>query len=321
MIPNLSSCCSINTFNNNSVTLAGAKDIKIISGCFEPNNNLIKVSLIQVVNETVPILRRDAIHSLPNLVDIILEKDYITDIEPGAFYNLTKLYLLKIKFNNIRTIREGIFNGLTLTELCLTDNNIEIINPNAFDDMPKLSILFLNENKVAVLNFENNLITTVPYRGLRNVKGEHTVDNVKVGTNVQLNGNKIRKIEDGAFEGLETLGWLFLHKNEIEEISEESLGTLRSVEWIRLDNNNLKCVPGKLVKISPKVIYYLYSNPLSRSLITNLVSDLKNSYLMGPYNKKYDEFQNFKDTTGPTKNEFSKSDTRFVISDPKNLII
>lgn len=273
----LSLCCSTSTFNNNTVTLVGAKSIRSITGCFEPTEALVKVSYIQVVNESVPVLRRDAIHGLPNLLDVIFENDHIVDIEPGAFYNLSKLYLLKIKYNEISAIREGVFNNLVLKELCLTDNKIETIHPNAFDDMPNLSILFLNENKitawsnewfkrspqVSVLNFEYNVITTIPFRGLQNIKGEHYVENVKVQTNVQLNDNKIRKIEDSAFEGIDSLGWLFLHRNEIEEISEESLGSLKSVEWVRLDNNNLKCVPAKLVRISPKIIYYLYSNPLS----------------------------------------------------------
>ncbi|XP_018565248.1 prolargin-like [Anoplophora glabripennis] len=273
----LSFCCSVDTFNNSTVTLVGAKSIKSITGCFEPNEALIKVSYIQVVNESVPVLRRDAIHGLPKLLDVILEKDRITDIEPGAFYNLTKLYLLKIKYNEIKVIREGVFNNLTLKELCLTDNKIEIIHPNAFDDMPNLRILFLNENKltvwssdwfkrspqVSVLNFEYNVITTIPFRSLQNINGELWLENVKVEVNVQLNDNKIRKIEDGAFEGIEKLGWLFLHRNEIEDIGEESLGSLKSVEWVRLDNNKLKCVPAKLVEISPKVVYYLYSNPLS----------------------------------------------------------
>ncbi|KAJ8984466.1 hypothetical protein NQ317_012532 [Molorchus minor] len=221
-------CCIENTFNNTAVTLVGAKDIRTITGCFEPTEDLVKVSYIQIVNESVPILRRGAINGLPNLVDVVLERNSMQDIDPDSFYNLPKLYLIKIKQNNIRVLREGVFNGLNLTELCLTDNNIEIIYPNAFDDMPKLSILFLNENKitrwrsdwfkrspqVSVLNFEYNLITTVPYRCLQNVKSSHLIGNVRVDTNVQLNNNRIKKIEDGAFEGLEMLGWLFLHKTK-----------------------------------------------------------------------------------------------------------
>lgn len=277
-------CCNVNTFNNNSVTLVGAKSIKFITGCFEPNEALMNVCYIQVVNETVPVLRKDAIHGLPKLLDVILEHDHIVDIEPGAFHNLSKLYLLKIRYNEIKVIKEGVFNNLTLQELCLTDNKIEIVHPNAFDNMPNLTILFLNENKistwssewfkrspqVSVLNFEYNVITTIPFRSLQNINGELWLSNAKVEVTVLLNDNKIRKIEDGAFEGIDKIGWLFLHRNEIEDIGEESLGSLKSVEWVRLDNNRLKCVPAKLVKICPKVIYYLYSNPLT--------SDCKDKY-------------------------------------------
>ncbi|KAG5897044.1 hypothetical protein JTB14_021764 [Gonioctena quinquepunctata] len=273
--------CSENTFNNVKVTLKGAKDIKNISGCFEPTEDLVKVTHIQIINEQLPVLRKDAIYSLPKLVDVILEENNISEIEPGAFHNLTNLYLLKIRFNNIQTIREGVFNGLPLTELCLSNNSIETIQPKAFDDMPNLSILFLNENKlgvlsnewfkntpkVAILNFEKNYITTIPLKVFQHVRGEHLVRDIKVLTNIMLNDNIIRKIEDGAFDALETLGWLFLHKNEIEDISEESLGSLRAIEWVRLDHNKLECVPAKLVEISPKIVYYLQSNPLSEYCI------------------------------------------------------
>nr|XP_023029691.1 insulin-like growth factor-binding protein complex acid labile subunit [Leptinotarsa decemlineata] len=273
--------CDENSFYNVKVTLKGVKDITNITGCFEPVEDLVNVSYIQIIDEQIPVLKKNAIHSLPKLVDIVLESNNIAEIKPGAFLNLTNLYLLKIRYNSIRNIQEGVFNGLPLTELSLTNNSIETIHPRAFDDMPNLSVLFLNENKitllstewfknspnVGMLNFEKNYITTIPLKVFQNVKGEHLIRNINVLTNILLNDNVIRKIEDGAFDALETLGWLFLHKNEIEDISEESLGSLRAIEWVRLDHNKLKCVPEKLVQISPKIVYYLQSNPLTEFCI------------------------------------------------------
>ncbi|CAG9819765.1 unnamed protein product [Phaedon cochleariae] len=273
----LATCCREITFDHVKVTVKGAKDIKNITGCFQPSDHLLKVSYIQIINEQVPVLKKDAIHGLPNLMDIILEDNNMTDIEPGAFYNLTHLYLFKMRYNYIKTIRDGVFNGLPLKELCLTNNSIEIIHPNAFDNMPNLTILFLNENKITTLsnewfkntpkvvslNLEKNYITTIPFRVFQNIRGEHLVSDVHIRTNIMLNDNVIRKIEDGAFNCLETLGWLFLHRNEIEDISAESLGSLKVIEWVRLDHNRLRCVPDRLVQISPKIVYYLHSNPLT----------------------------------------------------------
>ncbi|XP_028147161.1 chondroadherin [Diabrotica virgifera virgifera] len=276
--------CSDITFNNVNVTLKGAKDIKEITGCFEPTEDLIKVSYIQIINQNIPVIKRNAINSLPKLIDVILEENNITDIEPGAFRNLSMLYLLKIRNNNIRMIREGVFADLPLTELNLMNNSIEIIHPNAFDNMPNLIVLSLNENKITSLsnnwfksspkvgniNLERNYISVIPNKILQNIHGEHIVRNITILTNIMLNDNTIHKIEDGAFNGPETLGWLFLHRNEIGEISENSLGSLKTIEWVRLDHNKLKCVPDKLVEISPKIVYYLQSNPLSEMCINKL---------------------------------------------------
>lgn len=276
--------CSDITFHGVNVTLRGAKDVKNITGCFEPTEDLIKVSYIQIINQPIPVIKKDAIHSLPKLVDVILEDNNITDIEPGAFRNLTWLYLVKIRNNNIRFIRAGVFSDLPIKELCLMNNSIEIIDPSAFDNMPNLGILALNENKITKIsndwfkesprisniNLERNYITTIPDKILQNIRGKHIFKNVTILTNIMLNDNSIRKIEDGAFDGPETLGWLFLHRNEIEQISEESLGSLKAIDWIRLDHNKLKCIPEKLVHISPKIVYYLQSNPLSDICINSL---------------------------------------------------
>ncbi|XP_060530383.1 leucine-rich repeat-containing G-protein coupled receptor 5-like [Cylas formicarius] len=267
------------TFSNTHVTLVGAKNVKTITGCFSPTEDLVKVTYIQIINGSVPILKKDAINSLPNLVDVILDNNNITDLQSGCFYNLTKLYLIKLRYNNFKTIREGVFNNLPITELCLTNNNIESIHPKAFNNIENLKLLSIDENKIgywsgewfkgspklAVLDFKVNHITSIPFRAFRNVKGVHYSRdlNLNISTNIFLHNNRIKYISDGAFDGIQAFGWLFLHRNELEEISEASLGTLQTIDWIRLEHNYLKCIPDKLVQISPKVLYYLTNNPLT----------------------------------------------------------
>ncbi|KAF7280291.1 hypothetical protein GWI33_006203 [Rhynchophorus ferrugineus] len=267
------------SFFGTNVTLGGAKDVKNITGCFSPVEKLVRVSLIQILDENVPVLRKGAISGLPNLVDIIIENSSVTDLESGCFTDLPKLYLIKLRHNNFNTVRDGVFNNLPVTELCLSNNSIESIHPKAFNDIPNLSVLILDQNKIgywsgewfvrspkiAVLNFEYNWITNIPTAALQNVNGVHYDANVNlnVSTNVYLNNNRIKYLSDGAFNGIEIFGWLFLHKNELEEISEASLGTLKKVDWIRLEHNQLKCIPRKLVEISPKVLWYMSHNPLT----------------------------------------------------------
>ncbi|XP_030760019.1 leucine-rich repeat-containing protein 15-like [Sitophilus oryzae] len=272
------------TFFDTNVTLGGAKDIKTISGCFAPTESLIKVSFIQILDQNVTVLRKGAIYGLPNLVDIIIENSSVTDLDGGCFSNLPKLYLIKLRHNNFSTVREGVFNNLPVTELCLTNNSIESIHPKAFNDIPNLNSLILDQNRIgywssewfqrspniAVLNFEYNWITNIPAKALQNVNGLHYNSNVKlnVSTQVYLNNNRIKYLSDGAFNGIEMFGWLFLHKNELEEISEASLGTLKKVDWVRLEHNQLKCIPKRLVDISPKVLWYIGNNPLTDECIS-----------------------------------------------------
>ncbi|XP_050304133.1 chondroadherin-like [Anthonomus grandis grandis] len=284
--------CEESTFLDTNVTLVGAKDVKRITGCFSPVEDLVDVRYIQILDQNVPILKRDAINGLPKLVDIIIDNSSLADLESGCFSNLPKLYLIKLRHNNFKTIREGVFNKLPLTELCLSNNSIESIHPRAFNDIPNLSILQLDQNnlgywsadwflgspKITVLNFEFNWITSIPAGALQNINGMHydPTANLNVSTHVHLNNNRIKYLSEGAFDGIETLGWLFLHKNELEEISVGSLGTLKMVDWIRLEHNQLRCFPRKLVDISPKVLWYINNNPLTNEC-RNWYESLKNS--------------------------------------------
>ncbi|KAH1020179.1 hypothetical protein HUJ04_009892 [Dendroctonus ponderosae] len=175
------------TFLNTKVTLGGARDVKNVTGCFSPTDEFIKVSYIQIINENVTALKRNAISGLPKLVDVIIDTSNITDLESGCFSDLPQLYLIKLRHNNFKTVREGVFNKLTLIELCLSNNSIETIHPKAFNDIPNLSILQLDQNKlsywsgewflgspkISVLNFEYNIITNLPTAALQNINGLH----------------------------------------------------------------------------------------------------------------------------------------------------
>lgn len=282
--------CQQNTFLNTSVTLVGARGVDRVTGCFENTEALEKVSLIQIINETVPFVYEGAFKNLSKLVDIILDGNGIRRIYPGAFQNLQSVYCIRIRHNNIGEIYEGVFNSLPISELNLADNNISVIHANAFNDMQNLNIIFLNDNnlnewisdwfynspKLSVLNFANNSITSLPARAFKNIRGVHVVNNLNVTTNVDLSANKISYIDPQAFDGLEVLGWLFLDKNELNEIDERLFANFKQLDWLKLDQNRLKCIPSDLVRLAPNVKYYLEGNPLEEQCRTALDIKAKN---------------------------------------------
>lgn len=289
-------CCEYNTFQNTTVTLVGVRGVDSVSGCFKATPALEKVSLIQIVNERVPILYEGAFSNLENLVDIILEDIGIKQIYPGAFNNLTKIYCIRVKNNNIYEIPAGIFNNLLLSELNLVNNSINVIQPTAFDDMPNLSIILLNDNnlrhwnsdwftntpRLTIIDFSENCISALPAKAFKNVAGSHVVKGVNVTTNVYLSSNNIRHIDSTAFENLEVLGWLYLDKNQLTVIDERVFTSFRQLDWLKLDYNKLSCVPEKLIQLVPNVKYYLEGNPLSDDCKTRFDIKLKNGNALTP---------------------------------------
>lgn len=270
-------CCERETFHNTTVTLVGVRGIEKFTGCFEPSEALEKVSLIQIINETLPVVYEGAFKNLPSLVDIILDGDQIRNIYPGAFQNLERIYCIRIRNNYINEINEGIFNYLPLRELNLANNSITVINKNAFNDMPELAILLLGNNKLkqwnsewffntpklSTLNFACNSIEYLPARAFQNVHGVHVVNSVNVTTNIHLNTNNISYIDPAAFDGLNVLGWLFLNENQLTYIDREVFASLKQLDWLKLDHNQLHCVPDDLIHLVPNVKYYLEGNPLT----------------------------------------------------------
>lgn len=274
---NFVSCCDEDTFNNTAITMIGVRGVDTITGCLAPVGPLEKVSYIQIVNETVPVLYRGAVKSLPLLVDLILENNGINDIVPGAFYNLSKIYLMRLRNNNLRVLREGVFNHLPVSELNLRNNSISVIEPRAFDNMPKLSIIILDNNNVAewnsdwftntpkinTLSFKNNKIHYLPIRSFQNIRGFHDVNGRNVSTSIYLSDNQISEIDPHALQGLNVVGWLFLNDNNIKEIPENFLDPLMNIEWLKLSFNKLNCVPDKIIQKLPTIAHYLDGNPLT----------------------------------------------------------
>lgn len=284
------SCCIRDTFQNTTATLVGVRGIDKVSGCFEPTPALEKVSLIQIINESVPVIYEKAFSSLQNLVDIILEDDGIKEITPGAFYNLPKIYCIRLKNNNVHEIQAGVFSGLSLSELNLVNNSINVVHARAFDDMPNLNIILLTDNNLkqwnsdwftnspglSVIDFSNNCITTLPVKAFKNILGVHSVNGLNVTTNVYLNSNSLTYIDSAAFEDLEVLGWLYLDRNQLTAIDDSVFASFRQLDWLKLDYNKLKCVPEKLTQLVPNIKYYLEGNPLSEDCKERYDIKLKN---------------------------------------------
>ena len=77
----------------------------------------------------------------------------ITGIEDGAFNSLTDLNSLKLSENYIRKIGNKTFSSPRLQVLYLDGNGLEVIEDDAFAQLPKLQKLHLQHNKLEKMSF------------------------------------------------------------------------------------------------------------------------------------------------------------------------
>ena len=104
-------------------------------------------------------------------------------------------------------LRSGIFKGLDLLSLDLSNNDIRLIQPDTFVGLSTLSILVITESKV-------RKILPGSFRHLHDL------------TELHLGINKIQSLQTGVFEGLTNLDVLNLMFNDIATLSEGVFGPL-----------------------------------------------------------------------------------------------
>lgn len=69
---------------------------------------------IEVLHQDIEKLCEGAIIDFPELDKLVLQDDKITEIQPGAFKNLPVLRDLRITYNEIKKIKNGVFNYLNV---------------------------------------------------------------------------------------------------------------------------------------------------------------------------------------------------------------
>lgn len=203
--------------------------------------------------------------------EVVLAEVKLEYIEPGFFENSVVEQVL-IQYNNLKTIRRGVFNGTNIKSLALSDNQIEQIEPNAFEDMHLLEAISLDDNRIKIwdsswfrnteilneISFRNNLLEELPEHTTK-----HMVDDFEKFSTYTLYGsinfdnNKIRYIHPLAFNNLERFGSVSLSNNKLLELPWQVFDGFKFLHSLYLNTNDFICFPNATV-VSFKGVKRLY---------------------------------------------------------------
>lgn len=182
--------------------------------------NLNKLNSLDISNNYNTEWKSGIFKNLPNIIQIKLRRNDVEEIKTGTFVNLPALELIDIAYNQIKTIQDDAFDSITyLKELNLMHNEISVWNPKAFK----------NVEKIGKINLEGNQIKTLQSQAFHNL-------NIK---SIDFKDNLITRIEVDGFEGLDSLEYLGLSGNNIEELSKDTFRYLIHLKCIDFINNKV----------------------------------------------------------------------------------
>ncbi|XP_014243023.1 chaoptin [Cimex lectularius] len=189
-------------------------------------------------------------------VDISLKISHsvLEDLPQLSFekLNLT-IHILKLNFDNLRSLPVSVFSGLSKTEsFSLADNNIPMIPEAILNTMPKIKVLDLSRGHI--LN-----VSTTNFQALESM---HTL---------VINENNIELLEKDCFP--KTLRKLSLTFNKIKHLN----GTLRGLsylQWLLLNDNEIEDLEGQLPQVNPNLKLILLN--LANNKLLKLPQELRN---------------------------------------------
>uniref|UniRef100_A0A5S6QGM8 LRRCT domain-containing protein n=1 Tax=Trichuris muris TaxID=70415 RepID=A0A5S6QGM8_TRIMR len=160
---------------------------------------------------------------------------------------------LTISNSPIQRLPTQALAGYRITRLVLRNNNLTDVDVDAFNGMP---ITTLTE-----LEIRNNLLTSVPQTGVSKLQRLNSLvlanNNIRILpaasfaiyqsrswiTKLDLSANRMERIDDDAFLGLDSVRELNLDKNNLLHVPTEALQRLLALEDLSLAANQISSVP------------------------------------------------------------------------------
>ncbi|CAH1266666.1 IGFALS [Branchiostoma lanceolatum] len=185
--------------------------------------------------------------ALPNLLELNLEDNSITEVKRDNFFLRQNIQVLRIGGNEITDVASFTFDFLShLVRLYLNRNIIKTIE--AFGGVSAPSSL-------ETLDLQKNKLTSISIG---------TFTGIPLLTELNLSSNNISTIEDGSFGRLQKLRVLYLHSNRILKLTNATFIGMYSLNRLFLSNNKIQNLPDMAFNGAPTLeVLDLASNGIS----------------------------------------------------------
>ncbi|KAG6447453.1 toll-like receptor 6 [Manduca sexta] len=242
--------------NLHSLTLSNNKLLHIDTHLF---TDLHVLHELFIDNNKIKHIEENAFDNMTSIEDLSLNDNFLSSI-PASVRKLRSLKSLDIGNNNITHLNRENFRGLSeLFGLRLVDNKVTYLNEDTFEHLPQLQVLNLASNKIKhvapgcfrknvnlkLLRMDGNEITK--FDGIFN-----TLNNLVW---LNMSENKITYFDFHSFP--DSLEWLDLHKNYIENFANDDMYSNVNIKLLDLSHNNITQIA---VTSIPRSVDKLYLN-------------------------------------------------------------
>ena len=228
-----------------AICLVNTTHDEVVNHFAEITNKLV-VTVIQILDTPIGVLRKSLLSGFGNLIDLDLSSCTIFTFENHVFEDLVHLATVNFSNNVINSIDSGLFRtNANLKSIIFNNNLLHSINRFAFYTLQNLEVLDLSYNHITILNGE--FLNNSSLRELR------------------LNNNYIKTVHYTAFDKCANITYLALDNNIIEQIDTYLLDRFSSLQHLNLNCNRIKTIhPSSFIKLKELSTLYLRNNCLTQ---------------------------------------------------------
>ncbi|KAM3960863.1 uncharacterized protein ACR2FA_005002 isoform 1-T2 [Aphomia sociella] len=206
----------------------------------------IKMRRLQVANNRLSRVDREAFKGLEYLIDVDLSGNNISYVDPEAFLDSRGLLNVELQDNPIGVVDGPFLISTTLQYLDISSCNLSEINPQFFDNVTSLTTVDLSNNPLKILDAGVfDVLTSLDTLKLNDCKLTTISENVFSTAfnlkNLELAGNQLTNMNWPELLGkLIRLEYLNLRKSRITSLSEDTFSNCTNLVTLILADNELR---------------------------------------------------------------------------------